>query len=417
MRILIHGINFSPDLIGIGKYSGEMAEWLAAEGHEVRVVTAQPYYPQWRVANGFSAWRYQKELSPPSLSYKKKGGSLVVFRCPLWVPSKLSGLTRLLHLASFALSSLPIMLSQIYWRPAVVLVVVPPLFCTPQAWLVARLSGGKAWLHIQDFEIDTSFDLGILHTWWLKRWVLIAERLLTHRFDGVSTISVKMLERLVNKGVAADKAIIFPNWVDLGEIKPLATVSEFRVKLGILPKQIVALYSGNMGEKQGLEIVLETAAKLQGNPLIRFVMCGEGAAKERLKKKYAGLENVVWLPLQPLKMFNELLNMADIHLLPQRGEAADLGMPSKLLGMLASGRPIVTSTLADTQIGEVVSRCGVVTPPGDVAAFTESLLKLANDPDSRARLGAAGRLIAEKHFTKEFVLRKFEQALEKIIRP
>lgn len=42
LRILIHGINFSPELTGIGKYSGEMAEWLAAQGHEVRVVTAPP---------------------------------------------------------------------------------------------------------------------------------------------------------------------------------------------------------------------------------------------------------------------------------------------------------------------------------------------------------------------------------------
>lgn len=415
MRILIHGINFPPELIGIGKYSGEMAEWFAAQGHEVRVVTAQPYYPHWRIANGFSAWRYQKDASPTPFPLQNKAGYLVVYRCPLWVPSKLSGLKRLLHLASFALSSFPVMMRQVFWHPDVVLVVVPPLFCAPQAWLVARLSGGKAWLHIQDFEVDTSFDLGILRARWLKRWVLIAERLLKHRFDGVSTISVKMLERLEGKGVASDRAVVFPNWVDLGEIRPLATAGEFRGKLGLLPNQVVALYSGNMGEKQGLEIVLEAAAKLQGNSLIRFVMCGDGAAKKRLVEQYGGLPNVLWLPLQPLDMLNELLNIADIHLLPQRGEVADLGMPSKLLGMLASGRPVLASTLADTQISGVVSRCGVVTPQGDVDAFSGALLDLAGDPVNREKLGMAGRLIAEKHFSKEAILRKFEQELEKAL--
>ena len=299
MRILIHGINFPPELIGIGKYSGEMAEWLAAQGHEVRVVTAQPYYPQWQVAKGFVEWHYRKNVYPHTPLCRKNKGSLVVHRCPLWIPSKPSGLKRLLHLASFALSSFPIMLSQIFWRPNIVLVVAPPLFCAPQAWLVARLSGSKAWLHIQDFEVDTSFDLGVLRARWMKRWVLIAERLLIQRFDRVSTISAKMLGRLYNKGVASDRAVIFPNWVDLDEICPLATENELRGRLGILPNQVIALYSGNMGKKQGLEIVLEAAAKLQENPAILFVMCGDGAAKLRLKKKYAGLLNVMWLPCSP----------------------------------------------------------------------------------------------------------------------
>src|SRR5674476_962973 len=68
MRILIHGITFSPELTGIGKYSGEMAEWLAAHGHEVRVVTAPPYYPQWRVAEGYSGARYKREFVTASPS-------------------------------------------------------------------------------------------------------------------------------------------------------------------------------------------------------------------------------------------------------------------------------------------------------------------------------------------------------------
>lgn len=61
MKILVYGINYSPELTGIGKYTGEMVEWLAAQGHEVRVITAPPYYPQWQVGENYSARRYKRE--------------------------------------------------------------------------------------------------------------------------------------------------------------------------------------------------------------------------------------------------------------------------------------------------------------------------------------------------------------------
>ncbi|MDQ6953563.1 MAG: hypothetical protein Q9M15_08555 [Mariprofundaceae bacterium] len=86
---------------------------------------------------------------------------VLVYRCPLYVPAKASGLKRIIHLASFALSSFPIMLKHIFWKPDVVMVIEPPLLCAPMAWLTARLSGAKCWLHIQDFEVDAAFDLGI----------------------------------------------------------------------------------------------------------------------------------------------------------------------------------------------------------------------------------------------------------------
>jgi colanic acid biosynthesis glycosyl transferase WcaI len=133
LKILLYGINFSPELTGIGKYTGELAVWLAARGHAVRVVTAPPYYPEWKVGAGFK--------NGHAVEATLNGASLRVWRCPLWVPAQPGGIKRLLHLASFALSSLPVMLRQIVWRPDVVWVVEPALFCAPAAVVVARLSG------------------------------------------------------------------------------------------------------------------------------------------------------------------------------------------------------------------------------------------------------------------------------------
>lgn len=407
MKILIHGINFAPELTGIGKYSGEMATWLAERGHEVRVVTAPPYYPQWRIAEGHANRWSVSEL---------QDGKLKIYRCPLWVPSHPSGTKRLLHLASFALSSLPVMLGQAFWKPDVVLAVEPPLFCAPQAWLAARLAGAGAWLHIQDFEVDAAFDLGIVRVGALKSLVLSCERLLLRRFDRVSTISEKMLEKLDGKGVVPDRKIFFPNWVDTGEIYPLQGSSAFRARLGLRSEQCIALYSGNMGEKQGLEVVLEAAAMLEEDSSIRFVLCGDGAARERLQRRYACLRNVQWLPLQPVEELNDLLNMADVHLLPQRADAADLVMPSRLLGMLASARPVLATAAAATQVGSIVAQCGVLTPAADAAAFARALQQLAADAALRSKLGTVGRSIVQDRFSRGAVLEKMERELAEAMR-
>ena len=414
MKILVHGINFSPELTGIGKYSGEMAEWLATHGHEVRVVTAPPYYPQWRLEKGFSGWKYRKEtLLGPRLNsplHAENTGCLNVYRCPLWIPEKPSGLKRLLHLASFTLSSFPIMLMQIFWRPEVVVVVEPPLFCAPQAWLVARLSGGKAWLHIQDYEVEASFELGLLKGVALRRLVVAGERWLMRRFDRVSTISESMFNRLAAKGVAHEKSVLFTNWVDAKDIFPLGRSSNYRVELGIGDDKCVALYSGNMGNKQGLESLLEAAKALQAESGLLFVLCGEGAAREQLMKLGGDLHNVRWLPLQPMEKLNELLNLADIHLLPQRADVAELVMPSKLLGMLASGKPILATAHSGTQLAKVISSCGKVVEPGNAQEIAQGLLELLHAPQQRELLGAAA-LVAAQAWDKTKVLRDFEGRL------
>ena len=415
MRILIHGINFPPELTGIGKYSGEMSEWLAAQGHEVRVVTAPPYYPQWRMTDGYvNSWRREQGGKQ---RLQQGCGSLVVYRCPLWIPAKPSGLKRILHLASFALSSFPVMLWQTFWRPDVVLVVEPPLFCAPQAWLVARLSGGKAWLHIQDYEVDAAFDLGLLKGASIRRLVAACEGLLMRRFDRVSTISQRMLERALVKGVAAERAVLFPNWVDLttgSRIEDRGS-SGYRAELGIAEDAVVALYSGNMGGKQGLEILEKTASLLSDASYVVFVFCGNGAGRADLVAWCDGLSNVRFMDLQPAERLAELLGMADIHLLPQRADAADLVMPSKLTGMLASGRPVVATANPGTELASVVENCGLVVLPERPQAFADAITLLAQDAGLRARLGAAGRAYAAENLCREAVLGRFEAQLQALV--
>jgi colanic acid biosynthesis glycosyl transferase WcaI len=400
VRILIYSINYFPEPTGIGKYNGEMAEWLANRGHEVVMISAPPYYPWWRVQLPYRSWLYRTELI----------NKVTVHRCPLWVPRQPTGVKRLLHLLSFALTSIPLLSIQLFRRPDIIVVLEPTLFCAPVALILSRLSGARAWLHVQDFEVDAALGLGLVKAKAAGRTAAKIERWLMNRFDRVSTISGSMLERLVSKGVLQEKTVLLPNWVDVQDIFPLPKASIYRAELGIEDNKCVALYSGNMGEKQGLETLLAAARSLQAESGLLFVLCGAGAARERLMRMGTGLRNVIWLPLQPVEKLNELLNLADVHLLPQRADAADLVMPSKLLGMLASGRPVLATAYPGTQLAKMVSSCGKLVEPGNAQEIAQALLELMQAPQERERLGVQARNAAQA-WDKSSVLCGFENQL------
>ena len=397
-RILMIAINYRPELTGIGKYTGEMAEWLVRNGIEVRVITAPPYYPAWRVAPGYSGLQYRRENI----------AGVDVRRCPLWVPMRPGGIRRIMHLASFALTAFPVILwSGMRWRPDLVFVVEPPLFCAPIALMAARLSGAKAWLHVQDFEVDAAFQLGILKNKSINNFVLSLERWLMRRFDRVSTISESMLNRLRIKEIGASQGVMFPNWVELDKIFLSTGQSPFRSEWGIAESEVVVLYAGNMGEKQGIEILIDVAHRLRNDTGIRFVFCGDGVARKRLEERARGMVNILFRPLQPVDRLNDLLNLADIHALPQRADAEDLVLPSKLTNMLASGKPVVATANPHAEIARILKGCGIVVQPGDGECMAGAIKELSVNADMRGTMGKSARQQAERCWDKDMVLHSF----------
>ncbi len=421
MRILIYGINYAPELTGIGKYTGEMSSWLAARGHDVRVVTAPPYYPAWSIREDYRGKLYRTENAS-----RQNPAEPIVFRTPLYVPAVPTGLKRMAHLFSFMLGSLPVMLRQAAWQPEIVFTVEPTFFCAPLALLVAQASGAASWLHVQDFEVDAAFDLGLLPAQGpVHALALGLEKFFTRAFTRVSSISTKMLERALTKGIPAHHAILFPNWVDIDAVHPQDPTqpNTLRTELG-LEEKILLLYSGNMGAKQGLELLAPLAAAFApggayADPRVHFLFCGDGAFRPQLEALVAHRPNVTLLPLQPLSRLNDLLNAADIHLLPQRAGAADLVMPSKLTGMLSSGRPVIATADPGTQVAHVVGGngliphepCGLVVPAEDPAALHAATARLIADAPLRSSLGTAARSYAVQHLGKQQVLEAFESHL------
>lgn len=398
MRILFLGLNFWPEPTGIGKYSGEMVNYLQEAGHQVTVITTPPYYPQWKV-------------QPPYSSHKgfwrETWHGAEVIRCPLYVPTSVSVLKRIVHLLSFRVTSRAMVIRELKKKPDLVFAVAPTLFAAPLANLNKK-TAPLSWLHIQDFELDAALNLGILQRIpFLEHAARKWEEKVYQHFDVVSTISHAMEKRLQAKNVEKEKIRFFPNWINTQEIFPMQGRNRIREALKINADELVLLYSGSIGQKQGAEGLIEVARLLKDQQKLHFVICGEGPEKSRLVDSSAGMKNVHFMPLQPANLLNELLNAADIHLLPQRAGAADLVMPSKLLGMLASGRPVIATCQSESELYKIVEQVGVATPPEDIKALAEAILSLASDPLLRQSLGSKGREFVCQNFSQRQVLEGF----------
>lgn len=405
-RVAIVGLNYAPEEIGIGAFTGGMAAGLVERGLAVTAIVGKPYYPQWRIWDGYrgALWRRTQEQG------------VRVIRCAHYVPARPTGLRRIVHLASFAMAALPpairLALGRRSERPEVVLCVAPALLSVPVAWVLARLAGARLWIHVQDFEVEAAFATGLVNPAGLAaRLARGTENALLRLADRVSTISPQMCARLLGKGIAAGRISEIRNWANAPALDP-AGGEAYRREWGLGARK-VALYSGNIANKQGIEIVVEAARLLGARDDLHFVVCGEGPNRKRLEELAEGLGNISFHDLQPAARMGELLSLASVHLLPQIAGAADLVLPSKLANMLFSGRPVVATAAPGTGLHAEVAGCGVATPPGDAAAFAAAIAGLIDDPETAAQLGDAARTRGSERWSQDAVLGLLAQLLQR----
>jgi len=405
VRLLIHGMNYAPELLGIGRYTGELGAYLASRGHRVTVLTAAPYYPQWRVREDYRPQRWRREWRD----------GVEVLRAPQYVPARVSSLGRLLQECSFGASCLYWWSTCLLQRPWDAMVAVcPPMTSGLVPGLLARRLAVPLVIHVQDLQLDAARELGILRQPLLLAGLTWLELHLFRQARAVTTISRSMAARLAAKGVPPARLQVLPNWADLDKVRPGPRLNALRRELG-LTSETVVLYAGNLGEKQGLEVILEAAALTRGKPSIRYLVAGEGAARDRIKLRAQdlGLDNLTFLPLQSNSRLPLLLAAADLHLVVQRQKAADLVMPSKLTNIMAAGRPFIATAGEGTELARVTteSRAGLVVPPEDGRALAQAVLGLAGDPGARKEMGVRARRYAEAFWDRERILRQWEELL------
>jgi len=398
LGVLVVSLNYAPEPVGIGPYSTGLAETFAQRGHSVEVVAGEAYYPQWR--------RYPDQ---PVNGARNVHNGVGVVRCRHYIPKHVNGLKRIVHLASFSLSALwPVIRTARRQRPDVVFVVAPSLLSVPVAWLAARFSGARLWIHVQDFEVEAAFATGMMGKAGIvaqvARWV---ENRILALGDRVSTISPQMVARLGDKGIDAARTYQLRNWANAGFAPDESEAERYRAEWGLGARK-VALYSGNIARKQGIEIVIDAARELRGRDDIVFVICGNGPNRETLAALADGLGNVQLHDLQPAERMGGLLALASVHLLPQIPGAADLVLPSKLTNMLISGRPVIATADPGTGLADEVDGCGLVTQPGDAAAFAQAIARLVDEPELARNLGKNAEHRASERWDQQVILARLE---------
>ena len=401
--ICLATLNYAPEPIGIGPYSQGWAEALAARGHEVHVVCGVPFYPQWQPYLGYTS----------DFGWSEEAG-VRVLRVPHYIPANPGGIRRLAHQASFARNlGKGLGMAARKGRPDAVVAIAPALLAAPTVARHADAHGAVSWLHVQDFEVAAALATGLLPRWLGKPGGAF-ERQAMRRFAYASSIAPKMVQRLADVRGTDRNVHELRNWAEPEVGRETAQGLQMRQKLG-LPQGTLALYSGNLARKQGVGIILDAAKAMQGPADLHFVVCGEGPAAGDVEQAAKAFPNLHFRPLQPRAELPDLLDMADMHLLPQIAGAADLVLPSKLANMLASGRPVVATADPGTSLAAEVDGCGRVVPAGDVAAFVRAIGELHASSAERSALGQAARERAQARWEKSSLVDRFAEALEQAI--
>ena len=410
-RILFIGYNFSPELTGIGKYSGEMMYWLANDGNECTVLTAYPYYPYWEVQEPYRKNRfwYKKEVK-----LFDSGGRLNIVRCPMYVPRNPSGFKRMLLDSTFSIAVVFAMLPILFQKKYDWVISIAPTF---QSGLLGvffkKLKGGARHLHhIQDMQIEAAQDLGMIKSSGLLSFLYGLERYIFKHTDVVSSISEGMMARIERK--AGKPLMFFPNWTETNSFFPLVDKGSLKEQFGYNITDWIVLYSGAIGEKQGLEAILNAAEALGSYSNLKFVICGTGPYKEVLRRKAEGMQlrNIRFMPLQAKEDFNAFLNMADLHLVIQKEKASDLVMPSKLTTILAVGGVALITANEDSTLFQIVRKhnMGLLVAAEDQNALNSGILKAYHRQDD-IEVKKAARLYAEQFLAIDTVMQSLVEKL------
>lgn len=397
MRVIVWGINYAPEFTGIAPHSVALCEYLLEQGQDVEMLTSFAYYPAW-----------QKRPEDRGRLYRTDSiNGVPVHRCWHFVPARVSALKRILHEGSFVATST--------WRaitlrrPNVFVIVSPPLLLGAAAWLVGKLKRARFIFHVQDMQPDAAVGLGMLKRSWLTRVLYWLEAFAYHHATRVSGITRGMLEAFRNKGVPEAKLIYFPNAIDLKKSDAAPARGEFRKQHGFGEREFLAVYAGNLGVKQGLEVLLDTARLLRDEP-VRFLICGDGAQRETLaaRAREMQLPNFTMLPLQVGRDYRALLVAADVCFITQQAGAGNSFFPSKLLGLLAESKPVVTVAAPECELARLLREggFGVNVPPGQPRELAALLAALAKEPQRLAVYGANGRRYVEQ-FEKSRVFDSF----------
>lgn len=406
MRILIYSYNYYPEPIGIAPLMTELAEGLVARGHEVRVVTAMPNYPERIIYPNYRGRLYQTETR----------NGVLIQRCFVAIRPQPGLMSRLTLEGSFVFLSL----LQAFrgWRPDIILATSPSLpACIPVA-ILKTLYKCPTVLNLQDILPEAAVRTGLLTNQMAIRVFEMLEKFAYKSVSHIGVIAEGFRTNLLTKGVPNLKMTCIPNWVDVDFIRPIPKAeSQFCIKHNLQDKFVV-LYSGNIARTQGIRNALRAAKALSIYPDIVFVVVGEEGRLAELEefRQQLNINNVLLLPLVPRPELPDMLAAADVGLIMQKRNVVGFNMPSKTQVLLASGRPIVASVPRDGTAANAVlsSGGGIVVRPENPTALAKGVLELYHNRAKASALGRQGRKHALETYSFQSAIERYEALFKRL---
>lgn len=405
MNLMILGHNYAPELVGIGPYTTGLAEHFAAHGHSVTVLTSFPHYPRYR-------WQQR-----PGLFKQEIRAGVHIRRMPLLLPRRAGTTWRIIFDSSVGLACLAGSVG--VSKPDLIIAVVPTLQTGFAAGLLSRLWGVPNMLLIQDLPIEAGRAVGMLTDGFMLRRAAAFERTVYQRADRIVVIGEQFRDNLLAKGVKGELIDVVPNWVDLESIVPQPPESDVRKRLAGPDARFLLVHAGTMAEKQGLETVVAAARLLATQPDIMTVLVGDGPARPSIEAEILAhqLNNIRVLGVQPATFVPRMFAAADALLLSQRTGLVDAVVPSKLLGYMAAGRPVIAAVNEASAAASLILKagCGVIVEPEKPLKLAVAIRSLASDPGLRARLGRSGRAFAEERFAKPKIMARWDRLISDVV--
>ncbi|HTD68064.1 MAG TPA: WcaI family glycosyltransferase [Candidatus Limnocylindria bacterium] len=405
MKINVWGINYAPEMTGIAPCNTALCEHLHTHGHDVRMVTSFAYYPSWLKATEDRGRAFRTD--------EVRG--VRVHRCWHYVPRRANALKRIVHEATFVATSFFRQLT--LPAPDAYVVVSPPLLLGAAAWLLGAIKRRSFVFHVQDLQPDAAAGLGMLKPGLLMRALYRLESIAYRKAARVSGITPGMIDAFRRKNVPDSKLVLFPNGVVLPDLSKAPAPGAFRQRNSFSTEDFLAVYSGNLGVKQGLGILIDAARHIT-DPRVRIVICGEGAQRDELAglMQSQGLRNVTLLPLQSEDHYREMLVDADVGVITQQRGSGGFFFPSKLLTILAWAKPVLAVADENSELVHALreGRFGLHVEPGEPQKLAQALERLSANRRLLKDHAVAGRSYVAQ-FEMDRVLQEFVSQLESLI--
>lgn len=404
LKVLIICYIYPPEVAPAGIMVRELAEDFSRDGHEVTVQTGWPNHPRGELFSGYKV----------RCRHIESEGRHRVMRVAHAIYPKSSALLRLWTYLTFAVSSFLNGLT--LGRQDVVVCLSTPMFGVWTAWLMAKLWRARFVNVIFDLYPEAIRNAGLIGDslpYRICRWIDTRN---TRWSDQITTLGEGMRQAILARGgIPEDKVRVVPFWLDTQRIRPLDRNNDWRREQGIPEETFIALFAGTIGYASGAQILAETARELRHRKEILLLIVGEGVVKDELRElsRTNGLDNIRFLPFQPEDRLAEVQSTADVGLLTLRPKSGTSSVPSKVLGYMAAGRPVIASAQEDTDTAKLIREadCGLVTPVGDGKAIAEAIAQLADAPSQATKFGQNARRHVVQHFSRGVIVREYSDLI------